>query len=678
MTTASPTTAEFPAPELTELAINTIRMLAVDAVEKADSGHPGLPMGAASYAFTLWYRYLRFNPEDPAWPNRDRFVLSAGHGSMLLYSLLHLAGYDMPMEEIKRFRQWGSITPGHPEQHLPSGIETTTGPLGQGFGNGVGMAIAAKMAASWYNTPEHDGIVDHYIYGIVSDGDLMEGISSEAASLAGHLGLGNLIYFYDDNEMTIEGSTHLAFTEDRAGRFRAYGWHTIEIDGHDHQAAARAIEEAQAETERPTLILARTTIGYGSPNKSDTADVHGSPLGAEEAAITKENLGWPQEPTFYVPDEVRNLWADRVADLKEYYADWQRRYEAFEQAEPERAARQKAALNKELPDDLEQQLLAALPAKSNATRRLSGEVIQRIAEVAPYVVGGSADLEPSTSTWMEEYPQFEKAHPEGRNLRFGVREHAMGAIANGISLYGGFIPYTATFLTFADYMRPPIRLACLMKQQVVNVFTHDSIFLGEDGPTHQPVEHLASLRIIPDMTVIRPADGPEVAAAWAYALRHQDGPTAIVLTRQGVPSIDRPGTFSFEAFNRGGYPVAETGGGEPDVVIIANGSELQLAFPAKAALEVEEYTVRIVSMPCRELFEQQDADYRQALIPETSKKVVIEAGTRFGWADIVGRDALFITQEDFGDSAPYQVIAEQLGFTGDQVAEQVLDWIEGE
>jgi transketolase len=678
MTTASPTTAEFPSPELTDLAINTIRMLAVDAVEKADSGHPGLPMGAASYAFTLWYRYLRFNPEDPTWPNRDRFVLSAGHGSMLLYALLHLAGYNMPMEEIKRFRQWGSITPGHPEQHLPSGIETTTGPLGQGFGNGVGMAIAAKMAASWYNTPEHDGIVDHYIYGIVSDGDLMEGVSSEAASLAGHLGLGNLIYFYDDNQISIEGSTDLAFTEDRAARFRAYGWHTIEIDGHDYQAAAQAIEEAQAETERPTLILARTTIGYGSPNKSDTADVHGSPLGAKEAAITKENLGWPQEPTFYVPDEVRELWADRVAELKEHYADWQRRYQAFEQAEPERAARQKAALSKKLPDDLEQQLLAALPAKANATRRLSGEVIQRIAEVAPYVVGGSADLEPSTSTWMEAYPQFEKDHPEGRNLRFGVREHAMGAIANGISLYGGFIPFTATFLTFADYMRPPIRLACLMKQQVINVFTHDSIFLGEDGPTHQPVEHLASLRIIPDMTVIRPADGPEVAAAWAYALRHQDGPTAIVLTRQGVPSIDRPGTFSFEAFNRGGYPVAETGGGEPDVVIIATGSELQLAFPAKVALEVEGYTVRIVSMPCRELFEKQDAAYRQALIPEAAKKVVIEAGVRFGWADIVGRNALFITQEDFGDSAPYQVIAEKLGFTGDQVAELVLAWIEGE
>jgi len=662
-------------PELTRLAVNTIKMLAVDAVEKARSGHPGLPMGAAHYAFTLWTRYLRFNPRDPNWPNRDRFVLSAGHGSMLLYALLHLSGYDLPMEELQRFRQWGSKTPGHPEYGLTPGVETTTGPLGQGFGNGVGMAIAARMAAERYNTPNHN-IVDHYVYGIVSDGDLMEGVASEAASLAGHLGLGNIIYFYDDNRISIEGSTGLTFTEDRGKRFEAYHWQVIYIDGHDCEAAAQAIEAAQADPERPALIVSRTHIAMGSPSKVDTAGAHGAPLGPDEVAATKRNLGWPQQPAFLVPDQVRQLFADRQTELAAIYGAWQAELAAWARANPKLAAQREAALARALPDDLEQQLLSSLPEKPNATRRLSGAVIQRIAELLPGFVGGSADLAPSTSTLIEAAEDIGPGAFAGRNFHFGVREHAMGSILNGIALYGGFIPFGATFLVFADYMRPPIRLACLMRQQVAYVFTHDSIFVGEDGPTHEPVEQTASLRSIPGMTVMRPADGPEVAAAWAYALRHRDGPTALILTRQGVPAIQRADPFSFEAFNRGAYLVAETADREPEVVLVGTGSELQLALAAKQALEQTGRAARVVSMPCRELYLQQDRAFREKLIPPMTRVVLIEAGVRFGWGDVVGPDALFITQEEFGHSAPYQVMAEQLGFTGEKVAARVLGWLE--
>jgi transketolase len=663
-------------PELTRLAVNTIKMLAVDAVEKANSGHPGLPMGAADYAFTLWCRYLRFNPQDPTWPNRDRFILSAGHGSMLLYALLHLSGYDLPLEELQRFRQFGSRTPGHPEYGMTPGVETTTGPLGQGFANGVGMAIAAKMAAERYNTAEHK-IVDHCIYGIVSDGDLMEGVTAEAASLAGHLGLGNIIYFYDDNRISIEGSTELAFTEDRAKRFEAYNWQVIYIDGHDCDSAACAIEKAQADTERPSLIIARTHIGQGSPNKVDSPSVHGEALGAEEVAATKANLGWPQEPPFLVPPEVRQVFAERLAELKGVYAAWQEEFAAWAKANPALAAEREAALNKTLPDDLEEQLLQALSGKPNATRRLSGEVIQKIADIVPTFVGGSADLAPSTSTLMKKYGDIGRNAFGGRNFHFGVREHAMGSIINGIALYGGFIPFGATFLVFADYMRPPIRLANIMGVQVVYVFTHDSIFVGEDGPTHEPVEHIASLRLIPGMIVMRPADGPEVAASWAYALRHQDGPTALILTRQGLPDIQRDQPFSFEAFNRGAYLVSETPGKAPDVVLVGTGSELQYAFAAKAALEQAGYAARIVSMPCRELFMQQDAAFRQALIPAEAKKVVLEAATAFGWGDVVGCDALFITQDTYGHSAPYKVLMQELGFNNEAIANRVLAWVQG-
>jgi len=660
-------------PELTRQAINTIKMLAVDGVEKANSGHPGMPMGAAAYTFALWTRYLRFNPQDTDWPNRDRFVLSAGHGSMLLYALLHLSGYDLPMEELKRFRQFGSKTPGHPEYGLTSGVETTTGPLGQGFSNGVGMAIAAKMAAARYNTKAHK-IVDHYIYGIVSDGDLMEGVSSEAASLAGHLGLGNIIYFYDDNQITIEGSTRLTFTEDRAKRFEAYGWQVLHIDGHDPEAAAAAIEAAQSDTHHPTLIVARTHIGHGSPNLVDTPKVHGAALGPDEVKATKQALGWPEEPTFYVPDEVQALFDERVRQLKTDYDAWQATYADWKAANPDLAAMREAAVARALPDDLESQLVSALSGKPDATRRLSGEVIQKIHELLPYFVGGSADLAPSTSTLMKEASDIGPGAFEGHNFHFGVREHAMGSILNGISLYEGFVPFGATFLVFADYMRPPIRLANIMGIQVIYVFTHDSVFVGEDGPTHEPVEQIASLRLIPGMTVIRPADGPEVAAAWAYALRHQDGPTALILTRQTVPTIERDKGFSFEAFNRGAYVVAETLGREPDVVLVGTGSELQFAAAAKKALEEKGLAARIVSMPSRELFLQQDAQFRESLLPASAKKVVLEAGVRFGWGDIVGPDALFITQDDYGRSAPYEVLMQEFGFTDEQVAARVTAW----
>jgi transketolase len=661
-------------PELTRLAVNTIKMLAVDGVEAAESGHPGMPMGSADYAFTLWYRFLRFNPQDPQWPNRDRFVLSAGHGSMLLYSLLHLAGYDLPIDQLERFRQWDSLTPGHPEYGLTPGVETTTGPLGQGFSNGVGMAIAAKMTAARYNTAS-DQLFNHYVYGIVSDGDLMEGVSSEAASLAGHLGLGNIIYFYDDNHISIEGSTDLAFTEDRDKRFEAYGWQVIAIDGHDPEAAAAAIVAAQADPTRPALILARTHIGQGSPNKVDSADVHGAALGPDEVAATKKALGWPLEPTFYVPDAVRQLWADRVTELKRQYLAWHTRFGRWQRQNPELATAYQQARDKILPDDLEEQLLAALPASSSATRRLSGAMINKIASLVPYLVGGSADLAPSTNTYMKGYGDIAPDAFGGRNFHFGVREHGMGSILNGIALYGGFVPFGATFLVFADYMRPPIRLANIMGQQVIYVFTHDSIFVGEDGPTHEPVEQIASLRLIPGMTLLRPADGPEVAASWAYAMRHQDGPTALILTRQGVPNIARDDAFCFDCLNKGGYVVSETTGKAPEVVLVGTGSELQWAMAAKAALEAKGSAARVVSMPSRELFMRQDAAYRQAIIPVAAKKVVIEAGTRFGWGDVVGSEALFITQDTYGHSAPYEVLMKELGWNAADIVAQVLAFV---
>jgi len=663
------------APELAKLGANTIRMLAVDGVEKARSGHPGLPMGAADYAFVLWSRYLRFNPEDPQWPNRDRFILSAGHGSMLLYALLHLSGFDLPLEELKSFRQWGSMTPGHPEYGCAPGVETTTGPLGQGFVNGVGMAIAAQMMAARFNTDEFS-VIEHYVYAIVSDGDLMEGVSAEAASLAGHLKLGNLIYIYDDNHITIDGDTNLTFSEDVAGRFNAYGWYVQEIDGHDHAAIAHAIEKAQAETSRPSLIIARTHIAYGSPNKQDTAAAHGAPLGPEEVIATKKKLGWPLEPTFYVPDEIRYLFAARVADLKKEYHQWQKDFAAWGEAHPKLSKAWEGQIDDPVPANIATQLLEAVPEEAAASRKVNGWVIQKAAELVPSLVGGSADLAPSNHTMIKSSTAVVADDFRGRNFHFGIREHAMGAIANGMALYGGLIPFVGTFLIFSDYMRPPIRLAAMMHQQVIYVFTHDSFFVGEDGPTHQPVEQLSALRAIPGLTVLRPADALETVMAWAWALRHSEGPTALILTRQSLPILNREDGFDPTLVWRGGYVVSDPKAKDPDLIIIATGSEVGLAMDAKDILASQGYSARVVSMPSIELFQAQSASYRDEVLPLSCHKIVaIEAGRTRCWGTLTGRDGLCIGMDRFGGSAPQKVLAEEFGFTPTQVADRIMSWL---
>ncbi|MBU1064349.1 transketolase, partial [bacterium] len=565
--------------EIENKIANTIRFLSADGVEKANSGHPGMPMGMADCAYVLWTKYLRFNPLKPDWIGRDRFVLSAGHGSMLLYSLLHLYGYDMSMDDLKNFRQWGSRTAGHPEYGEAPGIETTTGPLGQGFAMGVGMALAAKITATKFGATLFKA---QRIFGIVSDGDLMEGVAAEAASLAGHLGLGNIVYIYDDNHISIEGSTDLTFSESVSKRFEAYGWQLIEIDGHNHAEIANAIESGIAETQKPTLIKARTHIGFGAPNKVDTAGVHGSPLGPDELKAAKENLGWPSEKSFYIPDEVSEHLQKRIKELQTDYDVWMTQFETarnespnlFKQLDPSWIAGQ----IQKLSADLDQ----SVPADSAATRKLSGAVMQKIAEYLPTFIGGSADLAPSTNTYLKAYKSIQAGEFDGRNLHFGIREHAMGAILNGMTLYGGIIPFGATFMQFADYMRPAVRLAALMGIQAIYVFTHDSIFLGEDGPTHQPVEHLASLRVIPNVTVIRPADAAEVAGAWIAALKNQTGPTALILTRQGVPTLKRSGVFHIETVEKGGYIVEDSV--TPDLILCASGSEVGLAVDTKQLL----------------------------------------------------------------------------------------------
>ncbi len=663
-------------PELRKLAADTIRFLSADGVQKANSGHPGMPMGMADVAFLLWTHYLKFNPKDPRWPNRDRFVLSAGHGSMLLYSLLYLSGYDVTMEDLRSFRQWDSRTPGHPEYWCLPGVETTTGPLGQGFANGVGMAIAAKMTAERFNTADFNLFGNHYIYAIVSDGDLMEGVASEAASIAGHLKLGNLIYIYDDNQITIEGNTDLTFSEDVAKRFEAYHWHTITVDAYDHQAVVDAIEEGRRETEKPTLIIAKSHIGYGSPNKQDTAGVHGAPLGEDELKATKRNLGWPEDAEFFVPEEVSKIFSERVEELKQEYESWQKAFSGWKEKNPDLASQWENFQNKTVPEDIEKELLSVLPQEPDATRKLSGKVIQKIADLVPSFVGGSADLAPSTNTLMKAYESIAPEKFSGRNFHFGIREHGMGAILNGIALYGGFIPFGATFLVFSDYMRPPIRLAALMEQQVIYVFTHDSIFIGEDGPTHQPVEHFAALRAIPNLTVLRPADGTEVAMSWAYALKNRKGPTALLLTRQKVPVIERGGDFDPSLVLKGGYIVSNCQKDTPDVVLIGTGSELAVAIEAQKILKEHNIDARVVSMPSVELFKHQDKRYRDSVIPpQGSRVVVIEAGVGFGWKDITGLPVLMIGLDRFGASAPYKVLAEKFGFTGEQVATKVIEWL---
>jgi transketolase len=656
-------------PDVTRLAINTIKFLSIDAIEKANSGHPGLPMGAADYAFILWSRYLKYDPRDPHWPDRDRFVLSAGHGSMLLYSLLHLAGYDLPLDELKQFRQWGSKTPGHPEAHLTPGVEVTTGPLGQGFANGVGLALAAKMAGARF-----PGLFDHRIWGIVSDGDLMEGISHEAASLAGHLGLGNLTYIYDDNKITLDGDLAETMDEDVGKRFEAYGWRCKHIDGHDHAQIEAAFDEAQKETERPFLILARTHIGNGAPNKHDTHKVHGEPLGKEETEATKRALGWPLDKPFFVPDEVRALWKRRAEELGRVHEEWrghERQWLADHAAEAKLYA---AMQNKSLPSDLLAQLAAAAPKQTDATRALAGTVEQRAAELVPSLVGGDADLGGSTKTPIKGSPKVARGKFEGRNLRFGIREHAMGAMANGISQYGLFIPFTATFLTFSDYMRPAIRLAALTENQAIHVFTHDSVFLGEDGPTHQAVEHVWALRLIPNVDVWRPADAIECAAAWAQALERKHGPSELILSRQKVADPPAPGTKADEAA-RGGYVLVRESGGAPEVVILATGSEVGVAVEAARELATKGRRVRVVSLPCLEVFERQDAAWRDEVLPKAGRRVSIEAGRTEPWRAWVGPDGLTLGVDRFGASAPYKVIAEKLGLDTPHVVARINEWL---
>ena len=665
------------AKQLDEVCVKTIQMLSVDGVEKANSGHPGMPMGAAAMAYILWTRFLRHNPLNPDWSDRDRFVLSAGHGSMLLYSLLHLTGYDLPLEELKNFRQWGSRTPGHPEYGLAAGVETTTGPLGQGFANGVGMAIAERHLAAYFNRPGHE-IVDHYTYGIVGDGDLMEGISHEAASLAGHLGLGKLIYLYDDNHISIEGSTALAFTESRTARFGAYDWHVQQVeDGNDLRAIESAIVAAQKETKRPSFIAVRTHIGYGSPNKQDKAVAHGEPLGPEEIRLTKENLGWPLEPQFFIPDEALAHFRGAVDRGKEKEAQWQEHFSSYEEAYPELAKEWHGWMNGDLPEGWESNIpVFPTETKGVATRAASGTVLNAIAPHLPNLFGGSADLAPSNKTEIKGEKDFQADAYEGRNLRFGVREHAMGAILNGMALHGGLIPYGGTFLVFSDYMRPAIRLAALMGLRVIYVFTHDSIGLGEDGPTHQPIEQLSSLRTIPNLTVIRPCDANETADAWHYAIKSQNGPVALVLSRQAIPTLDRK-VFTFaKGVSKGAYILQDTGDEKPDVILIATGSEVSIALEAYERLDEKGVRARVVSMPSWELFDKQPEDYqRQVLPPEIKQRISIEAGSTQGWHRYVGDRGEVIGVDHFGASAPYKVLYEKFGVTSDWFVEMAMKLI---
>jgi transketolase len=663
-----------PAPDskLAKAAVDTVRFLSVDAVEKANSGHPGLPMGAADVAFVLWSRFLRYDPTAPDWADRDRFVLSAGHGCMLLYSLLHLAGFDLPMSELQSFRQWGSKTPGHPEFGHTVGVEATTGPLGQGISNAIGMALAGKMVATRFNDADFQPVA-HRVFVLASDGDMMEGISSEASSFAGHLGLGNLIVLYDDNGVSLDGKTALSFSEDVPARYAAYGWHVQSIDGHDHDQIAKAIEAAIADRARPSLIACKTHIGYGAPHKQDTSEAHGSPLGAEETKAAKERLGWPLEPTFLVPDEVRDFFRARAAEGAALRTGWEQRFASWAQENPVKAAQWDAIWTRSVPGDLVAELLAAAPVTAAATREHGRAILQKAAELVPGLAGGAADLASSTFTVIKGGGDVRPGAFDGRNFHFGVREHAMGAIVNGIAYHGSFRPFGSTFLVFSDYMRGAIRLAAISKLPVVFVFTHDSVFVGEDGPTHEPIEQIASLRLIPNLNVWRPADGIETALAWGMALERKDGPSAIVLSRQKLPPIERPGRIGERELRRGGYLVA--GDDTPQAIVAATGSELHLAIGAREALAQRGLKLNVVSIPCVEIFGAQEASYRSGIFPSGVPVATIEAGRTDVWRALTGPSGLAIGIDHYGASAPGGVNGEKFGFTVPAVAAKIEAWL---
>ncbi len=652
-------------------SINTIRFLSADGVQQAGSGHPGLPMGAAAMAFTLWTRHLKFNPTHPDWFDRDRFILSGGHGSMLLYSLLYLTGFDLPLEELKHFRQWGSKTPGHPEFGLTPGVETTTGPLGQGFSNGVGMAIAEAHLAAEFNRAGHE-VINHFVYGIVTDGDLMEGVASEAASLAGHLQLGKIIYLYDDNHISIEGSTDLAFTEDRGRRFEAYGWHVQKVEnGNDVEAIDAAIQKARQDP-RPSIIMVRTQIGFGLPTRAGTSKAHGEAPGDEELNGAKVNLGWPLEPRFFVPDDALTFFRKAVACGQQVEAEHKTRFEAYRKAFPDLARELERRLAGELPPDWVKNLPEFPPdAKGVPTRSASQKVLQVLGVNIPELMGGSADLSPSTNTLLANTPDFQPATHEGRNMHFGVREHGMGAVVNGMAYHQGLIPYGATFLVFSDYMRPAVRISAISHLHSIWVYTHDSIGLGEDGPTHQPVEHLSALRAIPNLTVIRPGDANEVREAWKVAIQRRHSPTALLFTRQVVTVQDRKVMAPADGLRQGAYVLADLGGGMPEIILMASGSEVPLIVDAGNQLASVGVNVRLVSFPSWELFEEQSEDYRnEVLLPEVKARLAVEAGVAQGWERWVGDHGRTITMSGYGASAPYKILFEHYGFTNANVVAQ--------
>jgi len=654
---------------LTRLA-NTVRTLSIDAVQKANSGHPGLPLGAADFTSVLWANYLRCNPKDPNWINRDRFVLSAGHGCMVLYSMLNIFGYDLPMSQIQSFRQWESLTPGHPEYGMTPGVECTTGPLGQGAANSVGLALSAKMLGARYG----EDLFNHKVYALVSDGDLMEGVAAEAGSLAGHLKLDNLVYLYDDNKISLAGETEICFTESVAQRYEAYGWYVQSCDGHNINEVAQCLDRALAQKGKPSLICCKTVLGFGSPNKKNTHEAHGAPLGPDEVKATKKNLGWPEDAQFLVPDDVKSFVAARLEAKQQDYAAWQSKYAAWRKAQPELAKQLDAQLNRTVPLALKEELLAAFKEpKKDATRNLSGKAIQVIAKHIPGFVGGSADLDPSTKTAISGGGRVGHEGYAGKNIHFGVREHAMGSLANGLAYTNAWVPYTATFLVFSDYMRPAMRVGAISHLQSLYIFTHDSFWVGEDGPTHEPIEHIMSMRVIPNLNVYRPADGIEVAMCYYAALKRSKGPSTLVFSRQNLPALERPETFSPDDVLKGGYVVRDVN--NPDLVVVATGSEVSTAVDAAKLLDAKGIKTRIVSMPCVEDFRAQSESYCESVLPRGIKTAVVEAGTTIGWSSLLGRDVLAIGIDHYGASAPGEILADKFGFTPEKVSEKLRGFV---